>query len=171
MSEPLPYTVVRAFPCFDVRRYPARILVQVRVDSPVHRVGLAAARPVRRYLGGHNVSGTVVAAGAGLLYEPVGESTSLLSIVLPTADDPAGVPAPRDDAVCIRTVPAHEAAVLRFAGRFSGPRLRAHGRELLAEVWRSRLEPLGGVYYARSEPVWTSGVFGHHEALVRVTSA
>lgn len=189
MTEQLPYTVVRAFPRFDVRRYPARVLVQTRADSSSVRAGLARARLLRRYLGGENAAGAVIDVTAPLLVEPVGnpdsgglpDSTGLLdpmettgqlvSLVVTTGTDPSVLPVPLEESVSLRAVPAHEAAVLRFAGGFSAARLRAGGTDLLTEVRSCRLEPLGGVYYARVDPWWKPGLLGHTEALVRVTSA
>lgn len=179
MTEQLPYTVVRAFPRFDVRRYPARVLVQARADSASVRAGLASARTLRRYLHGGNAAGAVFDLTAPLLLEPDPgglldpkvATSQLVSIALATDADPADLPAPLEESVRLCAVPAHEAAALRFTGRFSTARLRAGGRDLLTEVRSCRLEPLGGVYYARVDPWWKPGPLGHTEALVRVTSA
>ena len=169
MTDQLPYTVVRAFPCFDVRRYPALVLVQVRIASVAPRAGLVGAGALHRYLGGDNATGAVFDVPAPLLYE-VGESGPLVSLVLPTDTDPVVVPAPLDERVLIRARPAHEVAALGFTGRFSTPRLLAHGRELLAEVRSCRLEPVGSVSYARFDQGHRPGFLCHNEALVRVIS-
>jgi hypothetical protein len=145
MTEQLPYEVVRAFPRFDVRRYPDSVLVQVRVAADAARAVSLGARTLLRYLDGHNQAGTLFAGpAAALRQEPAGEHEHVVSLVLPTGTDPATVPEPRDDSVSIRAVPAHEAAVLRFAG---------------------------AVYFIRLEPTWKPGFLGRNEALVRVTSA
>ncbi|WEO75769.1 heme-binding protein [Cryobacterium sp. SO2] len=171
MNEHLPYTVVRAFPRFDVRRYPDCVLVQVRVDTDFARAAPAGARSLYRYLNGGNQAATAFGVTAPVLQEPAGESEQLLSLVLPVDTDLAAVPRPLDDSVQIRSVPAHEAAALRFSGGWASRRFMERGRELLADVRAFRLEPLGPVYFARLDPFWKPGFLSHNEALVRVTSA
>ncbi|MCU1444857.1 heme-binding protein [Cryobacterium sp.] len=171
MTEQLPYTVVRAFPCFDVRHYPACVLVQVRVDTGVGRAAAAGARPLYRYLSGGNQAGTSFPVVGPLLQEPAGERGHVVSVPLPPDNDPGTVPLPLDGAVRLRPVPAHEAAVLRFSGGWTGKRLLEHGRDLLEHVRASRLEPIGAVYFARLQPTWKPGLLARSEALVRVTSA
>ncbi|MGY4857054.1 SOUL family heme-binding protein [Cryobacterium sp. AP23] len=171
MTEQLPYTVVRAFPRFDVRRYPACVLVQVRVDAGVARAAAVGARELHRFLSGGNQAEAAFRVTAPLLQEPTGESQHLVSVALPPGTDPAAVPLPLDDSVRIRSVAAHEAAALRFGGGWTGKRLSEHSRELLAHVTAVRLEPSGGVYFARLDPPWKPGFLARHEALVRVISA
>ena len=171
MNEHLPYTVVRAFPRFDVRRYPDCVLVQVHVDTGFTRAAAVGIRSLHRYLAGGDRSTTMVGLTPPVLQEPTGESGQLVSLVLPVGTDPAVLPRPLDNAVHIRAVPAHEAAALRFGGGWSAERFLGRGRELLAEVRAFRLEPLGGVYFARLDPPWKPGVLSRNEALVRVTSA
>lgn len=171
MTEQLPYTVVRAFPRLDVRHYPACLLVQVRVHTGVARAAATGARPLYRYLSGANQAGTRFDVVGPLLQEPAGERAHVVSVLLPAPSDPAAVPLPLDDTVRLRTVPAHEAAVLRFGGAWTAKRLLERGRDLLVQVAASRLEPIGDVYFARPQPAWQPGFHVRAEALVRVTSA
>jgi hypothetical protein len=171
MNELQPYTVVRAFPRFDVRRYPDRVLVQVHVDAGFARAASVGVRSLHRYLTGNNRAATSFTRTVPVLQEPAGDAGQLVSLVLPVGTDPALLPRPLDDAVRIQAVPAHEAAALRIGGGWSTKRLLDRGRELLGEVRAFRLEPLGGVYFARLDPVWRPGLLSRNEALVRVTSA
>ena len=174
MTEQLPYTVVRAFPRFDVRHYPACVLVQVRVEAGIARAASVGARPLYRYLDGENQAGTSFGTVGPLLQEP-GERDQVVSVLLPAQSDPAAVPLPLDDSLRLQPVPAHEAAVLRFGGGWTGNRLREGGRDLLDHVGAARLEPIGAVYFARLQPGWKPGWkpgwLARNEALVRVTSA
>jgi hypothetical protein len=171
MTEQPPYTVVRAFPRFDVRRYPACVLVQVRVNAGVARAAAIGARELQRYLSGGNQAEAAFALTAPLLQESAGESQQLVSVALPPGTDPAAVPLPLDESVHIRSIAAHEVAALRFGGGWTGKRLSEHGRQLLAHVNAVRLEPSGTVYFARLDPPWKPGFLARHEALVRVMSA
>ena len=181
MTEQLPYEVVRAFPRFDVRRYPACVLVQVRVGTDAARAAAVGFRQLHRYLSGVNETGTTFTGTtldgtafdgtASLLQEPAGEYEQLVSVILPADTDPATVPPPLDESLRIRAVPVHEAAALRFGGGWSGKRLGKQGRVLLDQVSAVRLEPTGSVYFARLDPSWKPGFLTRNEALVRVTSA
>lgn len=171
MTEQLPYTVVRAFPRFDVRRYPPCVLVQVRVDADAGRAVALGARPLYRYLSGGNRDGAAFGVTVPLLQEAAGDHRQVVSVALPADTDPTAVPEPLDDSVRIRSVPAHEAAALRFGGGWTGKRLAERSRDLIAQVSAARLEPIGTVYFARLDLPWKPGFLAHHEALVRVISA
>lgn len=170
MNEQVPYTVVRAFPHFDVRRYPECVLVQVHVDAALTRAAAVGLRPLHGYLAGGNRAATTFPHTAPVLQVPVPSSGHLVSLVLAVGTDPAALPQPLDDAVRIRAIPSHEAAVLRFGG-WTTTRFLDRGRRLLDEVRASRLEPLGGLYFARFDSPWTPRIRSRNEALVRVTSA
>ena len=171
MTEQLPYEVVRAFPRFDVRRYPACVLVQVRVGTDAARAAAVGFRQLHRYLSGGNETGTTFDETIALLQEPAGEYEQVVSVILPHGTDPEGVPLPLDDSMRIRALPVYEAAALRFGGGWTGKRLGKQGRTLLDHVSAVRLEPTGAVYFARLDASWKPGFLTRTEALVRVTSA
>lgn len=164
------YTVVRAFPGFDVRRYPDSVAAEVRVRGSVARAVRRGSRPLLRYLGGDNGALTLFVTAAPVLQE-AGETTHLVSVLLPDGVDGQAIPEPSNGSVLVSVVPSHEAAALRFSGRWSTRRLTRRGRELLASVRASGLEPAGAVYFARYDPAWKPGFLTRNEALVRVTSA
>ena len=171
MTERQQYTVVRAFPGFDVRRYPDCVLVQVQVDGDFTRAASRGFRPLQNYLDGNNRSATTILMTPPVLHERAGESGHLISCVLPGESDPDSVPIPLDERLRILALPAHEAAVLRFGGGWSMKRFTEHGRSLLGSLTAADLLPDGPVYYARFDPPFRPGLLGHNEALVRVTSA
>jgi len=171
MTEQLRYVVVRAFPGFEVRRYPEHALVEVRVESEFERGAALAFRPLSRYLDGDNHTATSFAMTAPVLQQPDGPSRQVVSFVLPHDIDLASVPLPRDASLSIRVVPPHEAAALRFRGRWSTKHFFEHGEKLLEDVGAADLLALGPIYYARFDPAFKPGFLKHNEALVRVTSA
>jgi len=171
MTEQQPYTVVRAFPGFDVRRYPDSVQVEVRVHGDVTAAAGRGVRPLLRYLRGHNSSATQFALTSPVLHEEAGEDTHLVSVVLPDVQDPHAVPSPLDESVTVRAVPTFEAAALPFRGGRSTRRFVDRGLQLLGEVLAADLLPDGPVYYARVDPRLARGFLTRHEALVRVTSA
>jgi len=172
MTAEQPYTVVRAFPRFDVRRYPDCILVQAQITGDFAKAAGRGVRPLLDYLDGNNLTGLSIQVPAPVvLQEPVGESSQLISIMLPGEWGPDRVPEPVDTTLRVLVVPAHEAAVLRFGGGWSTRRFTDRGRELLGSLPAADLLPDGPVYYARNGRHSRHGFLGRHEALVRVTSA
>ena len=172
MTEQQRHTVVRAFPGFDVRRYPDRVLVQVHMDGDLAHAARHGARLLQRYLAGYTRSAGTSEPAAPVLLERTGESGYLVGVALPNSEMP---PAPADDAmrvgVRLREVPGHEAAVLRFTGGLSIKSFTGRGRDLLLKLRAGGLEPVGAVYYARYDPSWKPGFLAQNEALVWVTSA
>lgn len=162
MTEQQRHTVVRAFPAFDVRRYPDSVCVQVQIDDDFAHAVHRGARLLRRYL----------APATPVLLERTGESSYLVSVTLP---DPETAATAADDAVPVavrvREVPGHEAAVLRFTGGLSITRFTERGRDLLLNLRSGGLEPVGVVYFARYDLARRPGFLARNEALVWVTSA
>lgn len=170
MTAQQPYTVVRAFPGFDVRRYPESVLVQVHVEGDFVRAAHRGFRQLQGYLAGANGSASTLAVTAPVLQEQALQSGHLISVVLPVGTDPDRLPVPVPEGLGIVAVPAHEAAVLGFTGR-GAARFTEHGRELLGSVAAAELLPDGPVYFARYHPPFRTGFRSRNEALVRVTSA
>jgi len=146
--------------------------VQAQVSGEFARAAGRGVRPLLDYLGGHNRAGTSIPVpDAVLLQEQAGESSHLISVMLPGEWDPDRVPAPVDNTLRVLHLPAHEAAVLRFGGGWSAKRFTDRGRELLGSLPAADLLPDGPVYFARFGLVSRPGFLARHEALVRVTSA
>ncbi len=121
MTEQQPYELLKAYPDFELRRYPEHLVAEVEVGGPFELAGNLAFPRLARYIGGHNRSSRKVAMTAPVVQAeaPCGSRRYVVGFVMPadvTADD---VPAPRDSAVRTRLVPAETAAALRFSGRWS----------------------------------------------------
>lgn len=171
MTEQQRHTVVRAFPGFDVRRYPDSVVVQVLVAGDFAPAARLGSRLLRRYLAATYRSAHPVDPKAPVLLERAGESQYLVSVALPDLVgllDPGTVPA---SAVTVRARPGHEAAVLPFLGGLGTERFAEQGRDLLSNVRAGGLEPVGAVYFARFFAAWKPGFLSRNEALVWVTSA
>ncbi len=170
MTQQQPFTVVRTIDDIEVRRYPDYVLVQAAVDGDFDRAGNTAFRPLFSYITGANVGSTKFEMTAPVLQEQVGETSHVVSFVLPEGVDAASVPLPKDAQVTTRAVPGHDAAALRFRGGWSERSFKAHGEELRQKVTAAGLEPVGDVYSARFDPPWMPGILKHNEVLVALRS-
>jgi hypothetical protein len=175
MTEQQPYSVEQRFADFEVRRYPAYVLVQVEVAGDFVRAGNVAFGPLVSYISGNNTSGTRLAMTAPVLQEPAtaatpGAQTHTVSFVLPAGVDPASIPVPTNSRVTTRAVPGHLAAARRFGGRWDEDRFEQFGAELLGAVQREGLVPAGTLYYARYDPPWKPWFARRNEALIALAA-
>jgi len=170
MTQQQPFTLIRTINDIEVRRYPDYVLVQAAVDGDFDRAGSKAFRPLFGYITGANVGSTKFEMTAPVLQEQVGETSHVVSFVLPEGVDASSVPLPKDAQVTTRTVPGHDAAALRFRGGWSEKGFKARGDELRGKVSAAGLEPVGDVYFARFDPPWMPGILKHNEVLVALRS-
>jgi hypothetical protein len=54
MTEQQPYELVRSYPHFELRRYPAHVVAEIRVNASIDRAGNAAFRHLFNYISGSN---------------------------------------------------------------------------------------------------------------------
>jgi hypothetical protein len=166
MTEQQRFDVVRSFDDFEVRRYPDYVLVQAAVEGDFDRAGNRAFRPLFSYITGANVESKRFEMTAPVIQEQEGDDRFLVSFVLPDGADPASVPPPKNSAVTVRAVAAHEAAAARFRGAWSENSFRRHGDELRTAVVSAGLSPVGDVYFARFDPPWMPAFLKHNEVLI-----
>lgn len=170
MTDQQPFSVVRTFDDFEVRRYPDYVLVQATVEGEFEGAGNRAFRPLFSYITGSNDSSRKFEMTAPVLQEQTGEARYLVSFVLPEGVDAAAVPFPKDAAVATRAVPAHDAAAARFRGGWSEHGFRTHAEQLRASVAAAGLESIGDVYFARFDPPWMPSFLKHNEVLLALAS-
>jgi hypothetical protein len=166
MTQQQRFSVVRTFDDFEVRHYQDYVLVQAAVEGDFDRAGNRAFRPLFSYITGANAASTTFEMTAPVIQEQAGDARYLVSFVLPDGADPVSVPLPRDTAVTVRAVAAHEAAAARFRGGWSERSFRMHGADLRASVTAAGLDPVGDVYFARFDPPWMPGFLKHNEVLL-----
>lgn len=166
MTEHQPYTVVRRFDDFEVRRYEAHVLAQVDVRGDLDAGAGAGFGPLFQYISGNNAQRQSIAMTAPVLQQPREVGVQTVSFVLPADLRESSVPAPRDPRVRTTAVAARTVAARRFGGSARTTRFTDQGRRLVAAVRAARLEPVGLVRYARFDPPWKPGFLRHNEALI-----
>ena len=171
MTEQQPYSVESSHGAFEVRRYPAHMLVQVDIRGSVGAGAGAGFSPLFQYISGANAAGQSISMTAPVLQQQQDESTQTVSFVLPAEMNAAGTPAPRDPRV--RTTPVRErlVAARRFSGSARTERFSDQGATLLDAVRGAGFTPAGDVFYARFDPPWKPGFLRHNEALVDISAS
>ena len=171
MTEKQQFTLVRDYGDFELREYPAHVLMQVEVEGDFMRAGNLGFGPLISYISGNNQSGQKIAMTAPVIQEPTAESTHLVSFVMPNGTDPKDVPVPANSRVTIKAVPTQLTAVRKFGGGWNEKKFGSEGELLVEAVIRQGFEPVGNLYWARFDPPWKPGFLKSNEALINLKKA
>lgn len=186
MTEQQPYTDVRSYPHFELRRYPAYVVAEVQVRAEFDRAGNAAFRSLFNYISGSNVAGRKLAMTAPVI-QGSGASTQLamtapvlqrgpvsgdgvtdefaVAFVLPAGLSAASAPVPTDPKVQIRDVPGSLAAAVRFSGNGSEAAFAKRTEGLLAALALAGLTAVGEPRFARFDPPFKPWFLRHNEVV------
>ncbi|PNI09484.1 heme-binding protein [Arthrobacter sp. AFG7.2] len=190
MTEQQPFELVRRYPHFELRRYPAHVVAEVQVNTTFDRAGNAAFRRLFNYISGNNTAQQKVAMTAPVIQEP-GPSQKLamtapvlqsgplpgrgtpsefvVAFVLPAGMTADAAPVPSDPGVRIRTVPGSLAAAVRFSGSGSEAAFARHNEGLRAALKLVDLTPVGPPRFARFDPPFKPWFLRHNEVVQDVT--
>lgn len=170
MTEKLPYTVVTSGDKFEIRHYPAYVLVQVEERGDFESAGSRGFRPLFNYIAGVNEKQQKIAMTAPVLQQPLTPDEHAVSFVMPKDFSMESLPAPSASGVKIVPVDEHFAAVIKFTGSWNNDRFASKGEELLSAVKAAGIEPTGSLYWARFDPPFKPGFLKHNEVLVKIKS-
>jgi hypothetical protein len=153
-TEQQRYSVVVRDGAFEVRHYPAALLVSVQAPDTGYR---AAANPSFRRLAGYIFGGnedSLSIAMTAPVHMERGAEGSRMSFVLPAAMTMDSLPAPNDPGVSFGQFPESHMAALRFGGFSDDAILRVKEAELLAACRQRGLEVTGPVRSLGYDPPW-----------------
>ncbi|MDQ0665505.1 hypothetical protein QFZ35_004003 [Arthrobacter ulcerisalmonis] len=173
MTEQQPYELIRRYPHFELRWYPAYAVAEVAVSTAFDRAGNAAFRYLFNYISGNNTARRKLAMTAPVIQEsgppqklamtaPVlqrgplpgadGPAEFVVGFVLPAGVTADTAPAPTDPRVSVRGVPASPAAAMSFSGSGSAAAFQRHNTGLQAALELAGLTPVGAPRFARFDP-------------------
>jgi hypothetical protein len=171
MTEKQQFQLVRAYKDFELREYPAHVLMQVEVEGDFMRAGNIGFGPLISYISGNNQAGQKIAMTAPVIQESTTETTHLVSFVMPNGTDPKDVPVPANSRVSIKAMPTQLTGVRKFGGSWNETRFASEGELLRAAVVSAGFEPVGNLYWARFDPPWKPGFLKSNEALINLKKA
>lgn len=185
MTEEQPYEVVERYEGFELRRYPAHLVAEVRVRGPMAGAGNRAFRALFGYISGKNTTQESIAMTAPVLQQadegdkiamtaPVVQTEStegeqVVAFVLPSSMNEDTAPVPSDPEVTLRTVPERQSAAIRYTGRWSESGYRRHLVQLEAALSAAGLRPVGPPRWARFDPPFKPWFLRRNEVLQDVT--
>lgn len=184
MTEQQPYDILRRFPGFELRRYPAHLVAEVEVDSSFTEAGNRAFRVLAGYISGRNSTRGKVAMTAPVVQEQASTSIAMTSPVLQESAAESGrhvvafvmpaefsidtLPTPSDPRIAIREIPTHTAAAKTFTGRWSEQIYREQLAALRSALAEAGLEVVGQPRFARFNPPWTPWFLRRNEVVLPV---
>ncbi|RAX15258.1 heme-binding protein [Pseudarthrobacter sp. AG30] len=186
MTEHQPYELIRRYPHFELRWYPAYVVAEVKVRADFDRAGNAAFRYLFNYISGNNSARRKLAMTAPVIQEPGspqklamtapvlqqgplpgarGPAEFVVGFVLPAGVTADTAPAPADPRVTVRAVPASLSAALSFTGGGSASSFERHTAGLQAALKVAGLTPVGAPRYARFDPPFKPWFLRRNEVL------
>lgn len=172
MTEQQPYTVLGVFPGFELRLYPAHLIVQVTVHSTPEDAGSTAFRYLFGYISGQNTRrqdfhgegrpeagvfpaapGRQIPMTAPVLVQPESiAGVCTVAFVLPESMSAATAPEPDDPALSLVPMPQSRGAAAGFTGRWKPHSYPDHALALGEAVAAAGLTPLGRPRFALFDP-------------------
>ncbi len=167
VTQEQPYDVVQHLDGFELRRYPAHLVAEVRVSGSMAGAGNRAFRMLFGYISGKNTAQESIEMTSPVVQQdaaekismtaPVVQSTTsegehVVAFVLPESMSEKTAPVPIDPLVTIRTVPGSLAAAVGYTGRWSEANYQRHATALETAVAAAGYESVGAPRWARFDP-------------------
>jgi hypothetical protein len=181
VTEQQRYTVLETRNGIERRHYPPSVTASVTITAAADKAGNMAFRPLVDYISGNNLGsrklamtapvlqepqGTKLAMTAPVIQEPAADGSWVVSFVLPGAGAVADYPEPKNPAVTLRQNPAHDAAAIRYSGRWTTGNVERHTEALLRAVEELGWTAAGTPRWARYDPPWKPAFARRNEVIV-----
>ena len=181
--EEAKYSVVKSYPDFEVRDYPAYLVAETTVDADFENAGSQAFQRLFDYISGQNVGGQPIEMTAPVVQKgqkiamtaPViqsgGATQFAVQFVMPAKWTLSTLPAPKDKSVVLRQVPASRMAVIRYSGFWSHSRYESQLTALQTAMEREHLKASGPPAWARYDPPFMPWFLRRNEILIPIERA
>ena len=183
-EEPTFTVIAQVADGVEIRRYAPRLIAEMEVAGDESAARSAAFRPLAAYIFGENqaaerIGMTAPVAQSGSerigMTAPVaqsgGEGLWRIGFFMPARYSEATLPRPRDARITLRTLPASEVAVLRFAGLPSAEAVAEASAKLRAALPASGWAADGASGAWFYDPPWTIPGLRRSEVWVAVSRA
>jgi len=162
--ESAPYQVVRQDGRFEVRDYPALIIVETSMSADNSDGSFGR---LFRFISGTNQKSEKIAMTTPVFLAEDG-STRTMAFVMPATMGKDQVPAPTDGTVAVRELPPGRFAVLRFSGGRNGKNEAKHLEEL--KTWMANNQiPITSAspIYGYFDPPWIPTFLRRNEVMLQ----
>jgi hypothetical protein len=164
IEEPA-YDVLAQFDDIEVRRYVATVQA-VTAMPPTGGTG-SGFRRLAGYIFGGNSNQEKIAMTAPVATTITADEPEM-AFTMPAEWSLGALPAPEDEAVMLREVPAFVAAVVTFSGRATEKRSRAMLERLQEQLVQRQINTTGGPILNQYNPPWTLPFLRRNEIMIRI---
>jgi hypothetical protein len=168
MVEQAKYVVLREINKVEIRRYPS--LVIARVDG----YGDGGFNLLFNFITGNNRQKSKIAMTAPVVSEQIAMTAPVLSesdsigFVMPEGLTLETTPEPLDERVKIVEIPERVVAALWFSGRWSNSIFKKKSKEMLEELEKTGIKPVGQVFTMRYNGPFTPWFMRRNEVAVEI---
>jgi effector-binding domain-containing protein len=183
-TEEAAYTVEKTDGDFQVRRYAPHVVAETVVDGTLEEAGNKAFRPLFNYISGANRSQGKIAMTAPVGQQREGEKIAMtapvgqaalsnqwaVTFMMPTDYTMETLPAPTDEKVRLRAIPARRMAAVHYSGTWSRQRYERNLARLREWMKAQGLAAAGDPVWARYNAPFTPWFLRRNEVLVPLPS-
>jgi effector-binding domain-containing protein len=196
-TEEAVYTVEKTDGDLEVRRYAPQVVAETVVDGTLEEAGNKAFRPLFNYISGANrsqgkiamtapvgqrVEGQKIAMTAPVTQQREGEKIAMtapvgqvalsnqwaVTFMMPTNFTMETLPAPTDEKVRLRAIPARRMAAVRYSGTWTQKRYERNLARLREWMKAQGVVAAGDPIWARYNPPFTPWFLRRNEILVPI---
>jgi hypothetical protein len=179
--EQLSYSVIETIEEVEVRRYPPRLVAEVRAIKDSREAFML----LFRYISGQNSSkvdvpmttpvqvdtaSVKIAMTAPVETSKAGDTAVSMRFFLPRTFSAETAPKPTDSRISIIELPEETFAAITYSGFNSEERLRRSGDRLVTILAGSRWKPVSAASYLGYDPPYALPFLRRNEAIVKVES-
>ena len=179
-TEEAAYTVEKTDGDFQVRQYAPQVVAETLVEGTLEEAGNKAFRPLFNYISGANRSQGKIAMTAPVAQQRDGEKIAMtapvgqeavsnrwaITFMMPTNYTLETLPAPTDEKVRLRAIPARRMAAVRYSGTWSRQRYERNLARLREWMKAQGLAAAGDPVWARYNAPFTPWFLRRNEVLV-----
>ena len=178
--EEAAYTVEKTDGAFQVRQYAPQVVAETLVEGTLEEAGNKAFRPLFNYISGANRSQGKIAMTAPVTQQREGEKIAMtapvgqeavsnqwaITFMMPANYTLETLPAPTDEKVRLRAIPARRMAAVRYSGTWSRQRYERNLARLREWMKAQGLAAVGDPVWARYNAPFTPWFLRRNEVLV-----
>lgn len=179
------YKVIKADGDFEVRDYPPLVVAEIE-RSGTREQGLSDGfGPLARYIfarerGGERIAMTApvqqravapdekIAMTAPVTQSRAGDDTWIVQFIMPSEFKLTDLPAPANESIRLREVPARRVAAVRFSGRTDDALIAEQEARLRDWMAAQSLTPAGSPVYAYYNDPFTPGFLRRNEIMIPI---
>jgi len=174
------YRVISKLGAIEIREYEPYLVAETTVDGSLDDAGNRGFRILAKYIFGDNrgsqkiamtapvaqekTEGTKIAMTTPVTQERTGDRYTV-RFMMPSELTREALPAPNDERITIREMPARTLAAIRYSGTWSKRNYEKHLEALYEALRAEGLEPTGEPTWARYNPPFTPWFMRRNEIL------